>query len=82
MEIHRRTKQCTGMDIILFDFNIYISKKTISKFDVFYIKKLKMMYLKTVKRLRRRQFDPVIIERTIGLVLGPFTALYRSFLKR
>ena len=23
-----------------------------------------------------------IIERTIGLVLGPFTALYRSFLKR
>ena len=32
--------------------------------------------------LRRRQYDPVIIERTIGLVLGPFTALYRSFLKR
>ena len=26
--------------------------------------------------------DPAIIERTIGLVLGPFTALYRSFLKR
>ena len=37
---------------------------------------------KIVKRLRRRQYDPVIIERTIGLVLGPFTALYRSFLKR
>ena len=36
---------------------------------------------KIVKRLRRRQYDPVIIERTIGLVLGPFTALYRSFLK-
>ena len=35
-----------------------------------------------MKRLRRRQYDPVIIERTIGLVLGPFTALYRSFLKR
>ena len=35
---------------------------------------------KIVKRLRRRQYDPVIIERTIGLVLGPFTALYRSFL--
>ena len=32
--------------------------------------------------LRRRQYDPEIIERTIGLVLGPFTALYRSFLKR
>ena len=30
---------------------------------------------KIVKRLRRRQYDPVIIERTIGLVLGPFTAL-------
>ena len=29
---------------------------------------------KLVKRLRRRQYDPVIIERTIGLVLGPFTA--------
>ena len=36
---------------------------------------------KIVKRLRRRQYDPEIIERTIGLVLGPFTALYRSFLK-
>ena len=37
--------------------------------------------LKIVKRLRRRQYDPVIIERTIGLVLGPSTALYRPFLK-
>ena len=37
---------------------------------------------KIVKRLRCRQYDPVIIERTIGLLLGPFTALYRSFLKR
>ena len=37
---------------------------------------------KIVKRLRRRQYDPEIIERTISLVLGPFTALYRSFLKR
>ena len=37
---------------------------------------------KIVKRLRRRQYDPIIIEKTIGLVLGPFTALYRSFLKR
>ena len=35
---------------------------------------------KIVKRLRRRQYDPVIIERTICLVLGPFTFLYRSFL--
>ena len=34
------------------------------------------------KRLRRRQYDPAIIERTIGLVLSLFTALYRSFLKR
>ena len=33
---------------------------------------------KMIKRLRSRKFDPVIIERTIGLVL---TALYRSFLK-
>ena len=32
---------------------------------------------KIVKRFRRRQYDPVIIERTIGLVFGPFTALYR-----
>ena len=37
---------------------------------------------KIVKRLRRRQYDPVIIEKTIGLVLGLLTALYRSFLKR
>ena len=38
--------------------------------------------LKKMKRVRRRQYDQAIIERTIGLVLGPFTALYRSFLKR
>ena len=36
---------------------------------------------KRVKRLRRRQYDPVIIERTIGLVLGPSTVLYEPFLK-
>ena len=37
---------------------------------------------KVVKHLRRRQCDSAIIEMTIGLVLGPLTALYRSFLKR
>ena len=36
---------------------------------------------KIVKRLLRRKYDPLIIERTKGLVLGPSTALYRSFLK-
>ena len=36
---------------------------------------------KIVKRLRRRQYGPLITERTIGLVLGPCTALYRPFLK-
>ena len=35
---------------------------------------------KIVKRLRRRKYDPVT-QRTIGLLLGPSTALYRSFLK-
>ena len=41
-----------------------------------------ILYFTLVKRLRRRQYDPVVIERIIGLVLGHFTALYRSFLKR
>ena len=36
---------------------------------------------KIMKRLQRRQYDPVIIERTIGIVLGPFSALYRLFRK-
>ena len=36
---------------------------------------------KIVKRLRRCQQDPVVIERTIALVFGPFTTLYRSFRK-
>ena len=36
---------------------------------------------KIVKRLRRRQCDPLLIERTIGFVLGRYTALYRPFLK-
>ena len=36
---------------------------------------------KIVKRLRRRKYDPVIIEGTIGLLLGTSTALYSYFLK-
>ena len=36
---------------------------------------------KIVKRLRARQYDPLIIDRTIGLVLGPSTTLYRHSLK-
>ena len=36
---------------------------------------------KKVKRLRHRTYDKEIIERAIGLVLCPSTALYRSFLK-
>ena len=36
---------------------------------------------KIVKRLRRRQYDPLTIERTIGLVLGTSSALYGPFLK-
>ena len=36
---------------------------------------------KIVKYLRRRQYDPVIIERTTGLVLGPSTAFYKPLLK-
>ena len=35
---------------------------------------------KIVKCVRRGKYDPLIIERTIGLVLGPSTALCRSFL--
>ena len=37
--------------------------------------------LKIVKRIRRRQYDPVLIKRTIGLVIGPSTTFYRQFLK-
>ena len=36
---------------------------------------------KTVKCLRRRRYDPLTIERTICLVLGPSTALYGPFIK-
>ena len=36
---------------------------------------------KIVKLIRRRHYDQVIIERTICLVLGSSTALYRPFLK-
>ena len=36
---------------------------------------------KIVKRLQRRENDKVIIERTIGLVLGHSTTLYKMFVK-
>ena len=35
---------------------------------------------KIVKRLRSRKYEPVILERTLGLVFGPCAALYTSFL--
>ena len=34
---------------------------------------------KIVRRFRRRQYDLVVIDRTIGIVFGPI-ALYRPFL--
>ena len=37
---------------------------------------------KIFKRLRRRLYDQAIIDSTIGIVLGPFTSLCKSFLKR
>ena len=33
------------------------------------------------KRIRRRTYDPVVIDRTIGLVLAPSTTFYRYLLK-
>ena len=36
---------------------------------------------KIVKRLRRREYDPLIIDRTICLVLSPSTVLHRPFLE-
>ena len=65
-------------------FQKYISKgitHPVVYGDVVY-KLRRVKGLKIMKRLRRRQYDLAIIERTIGLVLGPFTALFRSFLKR
>ena len=82
-----------GVDAIIDDALIY--GKTISEHDlrlketlVYKLRRVKgeanfiSSGSKIVKGLRRRQYDPAIIDRTIGLVLGPFTALYRSFLKR
>ena len=63
---------CPAYDILFFSFCSETCSETPST----------LHYKLVVKRLRRRQYDPAIIERTIGLVLGPFTALYRSFLKR
>ena len=40
----------------------------------------RLVGLEIVKRIRHRNYDQVIIERTIGLVLGPSTALYKDFL--
>ena len=39
-----------------------------------------ILSLGLLNRLWRRKYDPVIIERTIYLVFGPSTALYRFFL--
>ena len=36
---------------------------------------------KIIKRLRRREYNPLIIKRTIGLLLGHSTALYRPILQ-
>ena len=75
---------------LLSKFGEFSSKKNVSKgisHPVFYgdlVYKLRRVKdtpnfissgSKIVKRLRRRQYDPLFIERTIGLVLGPSTDL-------
>ena len=74
-----------------FSFQEYLSKRISHPFfhgDIVYkLRRVKdtpnfiSSGLKIVKRLRRLQYDSVIIERTIGLVLDPSTALYRPFLQ-
>ena len=54
-----------------------VHKQTKVKTDVNFISSGSKM----VKRLRRRQYDHLIINSTKGHVLGPFMALYRLFLK-
>ena len=34
-----------------------------------------------MKRLRRHQYDPAIIKRTVGIMFGPSTTFFRYFLK-
>ena len=56
---------------------IFLQTKECQKRSEFHLVGLEKM-----KRLRRRQYDPVIIKRTIGLVFGLSTALYTLFLSR
>ena len=78
---------------LLFKFGAISSQEYVWKITVFYsdlvykLRRVKgvanFIYLvsKIVNPLRRHQYDPPMIERTRGIVLGPFTALYK-FLKR
>ena len=79
---------CSNLVQYLFK-NMYVKESLIRSFCGYHVYKLRRVKgevnfissgFEKVKRLRRRQYDPAIIERTIGLVLCPFTALYRSFL--
>ena len=37
---------------------------------------------KLAKHIQRRQYDPIIIEMAIDLVLGPLSSLYRPYLRQ
>ena len=78
--IHTRYKRRTHTK------NIYsaFSMEPLGEYLCLVIFRSKNMCLKeylTWSSTVRRQYDPLIIERTIGLVFGPCTALYRPFLK-
>ena len=66
--------------------NMFLKESLIRSSTVYKLRRVKCQIhfvssgSKIIKRLRRRKYDQVIIERTIYLVLGPSTALYSSFL--
>ena len=87
VEYFKKKNYVIHRDLSVIMFNIYLSHPVFYGDLIYKLRRVKdtpnfiSSGSKIVKRLRRRQYDPLIIETTIGLVLGPCTALCRLFLK-
>ena len=78
------------LNLVKYRFKNMLRKESLNRSSTVILKKLRRVKREAnfvssgsqiVKRIRRRKYDPLIIQRTKGLVLGPSSALYRSFLK-
>ena len=73
------------LHLVKYRFKNMLPKESLTRsfngYPDYKLRRVKCKAIEYSQSLRRRKYDPVIIERTISLLLGPSSALYISVLK-